>query len=84
MTCSHCRRHEAAPDRKMCPACLETKARARKRASSPEGLGNAVKLLAKEGKQIVKARPRRRILKATTPQALVREVEMLEKYGRRR
>jgi ribosomal protein L37E len=77
-TCSHCGRHEAAPDRKLCAQCLATKARARKRANSPAGLKKQVKALAKYGRGILKDHQDKVIIEMTPG-----ELDLLLKYKER-
>jgi hypothetical protein len=78
MTCSHCGRHEAAPDRKLCAQCLATKARARKRARSPAALKAQIKTLSKHGRSILKNHQDKVIMELTP-----REMDLLVKYKER-
>jgi hypothetical protein len=80
--CSHCQLHPAAPDRKQCSHCLEHERaayrRRQERKHSAEGLAAMFKDIRRQGRQYVKNRPRKVIIELTP-----REVEMLERYGRR-
>jgi hypothetical protein len=76
--CSHCHRHEAAVERKLCSLCLATAARARKRARSPAALKAQIKTLSKHGRGILKEHQHKMIC-VMSP----RELDLLVRYKER-
>jgi hypothetical protein len=82
--CSHCKMRPAAPDRRQCQRCLDTQARRRERRRNPsvKDLDSAIRLLRKQGRSIIRARPRRKTIIVMSPRELDLLVKYAAKFGR--